>query len=339
MKYYEYKSNTVLVPDPFVGDVQRKLNALRPFYSYAWEELNVDGKYGKKTANVVRIYQGKTPLGPASGQLGPTTADFINSDWKFRTQISISSLPVPPKEKLKVSEIYSTLGKTNIKACQTFCDFISTMYNTYTAYEIRLNKLLEYVESNKKLGQRVLRSKVSEARCVLRQLRENGLTTMEDLNVYGRFNRENVLCYMRTIRESFLNRKVVVTTKDIMRSIKPLVDFLNRIPGLKFFGSIEKLLKGFNALIQLKCEEALGLFLDAIREILESILVDIVVSAAIGSGSVLFAIAFVLFLLIADYFWFSDNPGDSIVDKQSGRTTTRNYVTKGASALYKTIYK
>lgn len=338
MKYYEYKPNTVLVSDPFVGDVQRKLNALRPFYSYAWEELIVDGKYGKKTANVVRIYQGKTPLGPASGQLGPTTAEFINSDWKIRTQISISSLPVPPKEKLKVSEMYSTLGKTNIKACQTFCDFISTMYDTYTAYEVKLNKLLEYVEYNRKLGQRRLRSKVSEARSILQQLIENGLTTMDNLDVSGRFNRKNVLCYMRAIGESFSNRTVVVTTKEIMRSIKPLVDFFNRIPGLKYFGSIEKLLKGFNALIQLKCEEALGLFLDAIREIVESLVVDIVVAAAIASGSVLFAIAFVLIVLIADYFWFSDNPGYSLVDKQSGRTITKNYVTKGASALYKTIY-
>lgn len=338
MKYYEYKPNAVLVSDPFVGDVQRKLNALRPFYSYAWEELIVDGKYGKKTANVVRIYQGKTPLRPATGQLGPTTADFINSDWKLRTQISISSLPVPPKEKLTVSEIYSTLGKSNIKACQTFCDFISTMYNTYTAYEIRLNRLMEYVESNKNLGQRKLRSIATEARCVLRQLRENGLTVMEDQNVLCRFNRRNVLRYMQAIGEAFSNRRIVVTTKEIMRSIKPLVDFFNRIPGLKFLGPIEKLLKGFNALIQMRCEEALGLFLDTIREIIESLVVDIVVAAAIASGSVLFAIAFVLMIFIADYFWFSDNPGDSIVDKLSGRTITRNDVTRGASALYKTIY-
>lgn len=64
--------------DPFVQEVQRKLNAVRVSTHGNWEHLNDDGKYGPKTSAAVKAFQVFKKITPASGILSNTTCQYLD---------------------------------------------------------------------------------------------------------------------------------------------------------------------------------------------------------------------------------------------------------------------
>jgi len=330
-KIYEYKPGSILNLEPEILDVQRKLNILRPYYNNVWGYLSEDGKYGKNTSTVVSIYQQKcwygVILSGRSGQLGPTTAQYIDKDYNFRTRQSISSLPVPPKDRLNARNYsFHNMVEFSVKQMQIITDFVNVLYNECTMQLPDLNNIVDYVNNNKKLGGRRLQQCINDANNILRDLQIRGLTTVDFFRANGKINRQSVLDFMNSVVEAVGRNKWVVSSQNLMHALRPIIDFLNRIPGLKYFGAIEKLVIGFRFMFEGRFEEAFGYFLDAIREILESLIVDAVVVAAIASGAIVFAIIVVIVFFVIDYFFFSENSGESLVDRWTGNKVTTNRV-------------
>lgn len=81
-------------------------------------------------------------------------------------------------------------------------------------------------------------------------------------------------------------------------------------------------------MIQCDFEGAFKLYLDALRELVEQIIIDAVVVAAIVAGgwvAIVIAIVIIIGAMLLDYFFFSDNPGESLADKHL-QLKTRNVI-------------
>lgn len=133
---------------------------------------------------------------------------------------------------------------------------------------------------------------------------------------------------------------VINTLSGIRKIIKPVIDFLNKIPGLKYLGAIEKLVKGTWSMIHGEFEKAFGLFLDALRELAEQVLIDAAVVALVAMGgwvALVGAAVVVVAAMVIDYVFFSDNPGDSLLDKHTSLKTQNVIQNNAAPWLYRQI--
>ena len=146
------------------------------------------------------------------------------------------------------------------------------------------------------------------------------------------------------IKNSPLTKGLSVANKILSKVktiIKPVIDILNKIPGLKYLSVIEKICKGTYAMIQGDFEYSFSLYMDGLRELLEQIIIDAIVVALVAVGgwvALVVALIVIIAALIMDYFWFSDNPGESLTDKYLG-THTRNIMMENAPITYRIITK
>lgn len=103
-----YKPSLNSKSDSFIKDIQIKLNAIRLQYHGNWDYLIPDGIYGPKTGNAVRSFQILKNITPASGELGPTTTNYILHAYNNVPKITNASYVLrdtPKKSKSKVNEI------------------------------------------------------------------------------------------------------------------------------------------------------------------------------------------------------------------------------------------
>lgn len=101
-KYYKASPNPVA--DPYVRGIQEKLNTIRTTYHGSWPYVATDGKYGPMTAEAVKGFQAYKNIRPVSGELGPTTADYIEKAYRSMPMLSAASgdlREVPRARKLK----------------------------------------------------------------------------------------------------------------------------------------------------------------------------------------------------------------------------------------------
>ena len=87
-----YDINNKRICDPYIKDIQTKLNSIRETFHYSWERLTPDGIYGIKTKAVVMAFQKIHGITPASGILGPTTSQYIISINKYVKDKKIEEL-------------------------------------------------------------------------------------------------------------------------------------------------------------------------------------------------------------------------------------------------------
>ena len=108
-----YKPSINSKSDPFIKDIQVKLNAIRLQYHGNWDYLVPDGIYGPKTGNVVKSFQILKNITPASGELGPTTTNYIIQAYNNVPKITNASYALsetPIKNRPKANEIIDNTG-------------------------------------------------------------------------------------------------------------------------------------------------------------------------------------------------------------------------------------
>lgn len=347
--------------DPFIVTIQNKLNTIRRNLLHNLPPITmVDGKYGYETARVVSAFQDACEIS-VDGKLGPVTIGRIEQ--KMRELPSISSVSLretyisatKPKETyisaIKPRESYITALPDNkldlvISIDGTIMKTIATVsYNVisksvgyalgidevlqkvikeFDSKKARLSSLFDYVADNRTLGKKKLQETVTEINKILVHINRYGKSSK--LNGFSSIlNRNNVLQFMEKMFKQMSNCKFVITSKKIIAALKPITDFLNKIPGLKYLGVIEKICKGTKQMFSGNFEKAFDYYLDGLRELLEQLLVDALVFLLVASGFGIIAFLFVILIFIVDYFFFSDNAGDSLADKYTN-LSTRNVV-------------
>lgn len=100
-----YKPSLNSKSDPFIKDIQLKLNAIRLNYHGNWDYLVPDGIYGLKTRNAVKAFQIFKNITPVSGVLGPTTSMYINQQYCNIPQLKAAPQVVNSKEDNELGRI------------------------------------------------------------------------------------------------------------------------------------------------------------------------------------------------------------------------------------------
>ncbi len=343
-------------PDSAVQEVQIMLNAIRINYHHNWSYLGEDGRYGPQSASAVKQFQiwrnissQTTPFGPV---LGDYTVKCIRECYNTIPSISNRVSEVTPDTSRRINYVEASYNvmSTGVKNAYE----AGTRVDQFTSFLIKTEEIILQQANN--LQRRISKiPKNPRIRHLIKALEKSGefikTATKAGVNeaaklTYGSLTKEDVIRYLKECSQIINNSPVTkffTNAKNIMvkikNAIKPLYDLLNKIPGLKYLGAIEKLAKGTWSMIRGEFENAAKLYTDALREIIESIIVDALVVAALALGgwvALVIAILVIIVAMIIDYFFFSDNPGDSLVDKHT-TLKTRNLAQDGAGWAYHKI--
>ena len=323
------------VCDPQVRLLQLRLNSIRDKYHQNWEKLNPDGIYGPRTKNVVIAFQKMRGITPASGILGPTTIKYIVEADTPKTLPSYSDLDKYydniKKGTVKTYEITSrTVGATyqldsivnpNEKRFATiFSEWGKVIDHQYEGLMRRISKF----PAKKQMRARNITKQLDACKKFVEKAKKYGINTAA-VQLGNNLTKENAIKYIKEIGEVISNssltkgiRALTRTFEKIKNVISPVIKFLNDIPGLKYLSVIEKIVKATIKMLQCDFEGAFKLYLDALRELIEQIVVDAVVVAAIAAGgwiALVIALVVIIGSMLLDYFFFSDNPGQSVADK------------------------
>lgn len=345
--------------DSQVQLMQLRLNSIREKYHHNWEELKPDGIYGPKTKEVVIAFQKKYTIIPVSEELNSRIMRrIVEEDTpKLIAHTNYSDLKNyydAVKEGTKVSyditsssvqSVYSIDGLVNSKEnglAHIFAEWEKMIIHQRDGLLRRLSKL----PYKKQMRLRNVIKQLESCKKFINKAKKYGINTAF-VELGTSLTKTDAIKYIKEMGElidkSTLTKSVRFFTwsfDKIKKIISPIVDILNKIPGLKYISVIEKLVKATYNMFQCDFEDALKLYLDALRELLEQVLIDAVVLAAIAAGgwvALVLAIVVVIGAMVIDYFFFSDNPGDSFADTHGLRT--QNIVQdKLAPGMYNLMY-
>lgn len=351
--------------DSTVVEIQRMLNVIRTKYNQSWPILDDDGVYGIMSASVVLEFQKQHGLSSIMSKNGPVLGD--TTIFNIRDCYSTPTLHQPNdstetmlnKKKVKgkntFDKIYSPISATVGVAGK-----ISDVYKPADA----MAKFLENIEKlimqqaqnfRNRIGklpahtrERHLLKALEKSQEFISKAQKYGVSDAARVT-YGTLTKENVINYFKEAADAISNSKVTAafrkgsaTFTKIKNALKPLYDFFNKIPGLKYLGAIEKIIRGTIAMFQLNFEKAFSYYLDGVRDVVESVLVDMAVAALVAMGgwiAIVIAILLIVVVMIIDYFFFSDNSGDSLVDKYTSLSTQNVVQDTIAPWVYNKIYK
>ena len=338
--------------DPYVEFIQKQLNQLRKTLMHSLPEIKpVDGKYGKQTKTTVGVFQylcGIRIDGIWGDQCRMALAQKIREqpgkrDMMVFRDVATASYRLTTNASNTLYNIDSVVNPNEKRLALIFEEWSKAITHQQDALDRRIKNF----SGTKKMRARNVEKKLEKCQEFIDNAKRYGINTAA-AKMGTDSTKENALKYIQeigdTISKSPLTKTLRAATKSfekVKNVLTPVIQFLNKIPGLKYASVIEKLVKGGWAMLHCDFEGAFKIFLNALRELLEQIIIDAAVVALIAAGGwacLVLAIVVVIGAALLDYFIFSDNPGDSIADKKFN-VQTRNILDSGASWTYHTIYK
>lgn len=316
-------------PKLMIGSYKEPISHLSHVPS-GWSIIKEDGYYGDLTELAVKNFQRFFKI-TENGIVGDTTYDYLVRIQRYNHNARYQVCN--PQKQTVASASASAIKNTN-SLTDVFFNIFETLKKQETSLE-KVSELYEYTSYNVKLGLQKRRALFNKAMEFLKDAGINGIGSAVNSNS-GNINRRDLLRYLEDAMVQIKDARLPnIKFSAIQKAIEPIAKILNKIPGLKWIGVVEKLLKAAKRLFLDKDSEgALQLFSNAIREALETIAVDLAVAALVASGLGLLAIVLVVVLFIIDYFFFSDNPGDSLVDKYTPLKTRNVLNEEVSSALH-----
>ncbi len=343
-------------------------------YRGKWQRINVDGYYGPETEKAVRAFQSShNPRIDQTGVVGDTTYKALMQTGPFLSAASpqcyISAAPssiikaaptspyksLPVKDTLKstygvsskaVNEVYKVEKMvTSSKEEAGLAYILSKWEEVLTEQSQGLFRRLNKFPTNKAMRTRSIMRQMDRCQKFLQKASRFGIVSATKEFGEKLTKKEAIECIKELgemIKNSPLTKGLSATNKILSKVkaiIKPVIDILNRIPGLKYLSVIEKIIKATNAMIQGDFEHAFALYMDGIRELVEQIVIDAIVVALVAIGgwvALVVAVIVIIIALIVDYFFFSDNPQESLTDKYLG-IPTRNIMMENAPVTYRII--
>ncbi|MCC8174975.1 MAG: peptidoglycan-binding protein [Bacteroidales bacterium] len=358
----EYRASKNPQFDYTVQEIQNQLNRIR---NGRWAYLEPDGLFGPKTEIAVMAYQVSKGITPASGIVGDTTYGYLMNESylviQANPQYTIGPAPAPstsgnytplPGEKAIDGTISILEGIDQVTGAidpysQGSIPYLIRGADTMIQKQIKsLNFTLAKIDVNKRGRIPQLANKLENAQKFVVKAQKFGIKVATQ-ECFGNLNKKAAIAYLKDvisiIKESAVTKAFSSAAnffKKIKKALKPLYDFLNKVPGLKYLGAIEKIINGWWQLFHLNSEAALGLFLSALYDILESLLIDLatVVAVAMGLLAIIICAIVIIGVMIFDYFFMSDNAGESLVDQHTSLRTQNVIQEKVAPWIYNKVY-
>ena len=358
-----------------VEAIQIMLNAALSLdlYRGKWQRIKVDGYYGSETEKAVRAFQySHNPRIDQTGIVGDTTYNALKQVGPFfsaaSSQCYISAAPspiitaipahykpLPVEDTLKSAYNVSAktvngaymVGKMAIPSKEEagLAYILSRWEEVLTAQYEGLLRRLNKFPANKEMRTRNVMRQMERCKKFLQKAIRFGIVSATKEFGDKLTKNEAIECIKELgdmIKNSPLTKGLSLANKILSKVktiIRPVTDILNKIPGLKYLSVIEKYVKATKAMIQGDFENAFALYIDGARELVEQILIDAVVVALVAVGgwvALVAAIIVIIVALVMDYFWFSDNPGESLADKYLG-ISTHNYMIENARETHRII--
>lgn len=342
-----------------VLQMQLKLNAVRYNVHGTWPYLNPDGIMGPQTQKAIAGFKVYRNI--------PST----DNNWLLKLDQDYSRVPMlrsaPPLMVKGVDPMAQqmTSGQSAIsKTYGVVSDSVKAIYKTESLvssdekglayvfgkweeiltqqYEGLLRRLNKF--PNRSMRVRTVMRQMERCRKFLEKARRYGIVSAT--KEFGdKLTKDEAIRTIkelaRIISESPLTKGIAALNKilsKVKNIIAPVLKVLNKIPGLKYLSVIEKIVKATKAIIKGNCEQAFTLYMDASRELVEQFLVDAAIGALVAFGgwvALVAALILIIAVFLVDYFFFSDNPGNSIADRYGVRT--RNWMMENAPSTYRII--
>lgn len=359
-----------------VESVQTMLNAALSLDRYRgkWQRIKADGYYGPETENAVRAFQSShNPRIDQTGIVGDTTYNALKQTGPFLSAAPpqcymsaaptsiIKTAPISPYKPLAVKDTLKsaygvsskaiggayTLEKmvTSSKEEAGLAYILSKWEEVLTEQHQGLLRRLNKFPAKKAMRTRNIMRQMASCQKFLQKASRFGIVSATKEFGDKLTKIEAIECIKELgemIKNSPLTKGLSAMNKILSKVkaiIKPVIDILNKIPGLKYLSVIEKIIKATKTMVQGDFEYAFALYMDGIRELVEQIVIDAIVAALVALGgwvALVVAVIVIIIALIVDYFWFSDNPGEALTDKYLG-IPTHNYMVENARATHRII--
>ena len=369
---YLQRSN---VYDRNVAAVQGMLNAALATDRYRgkWSRLVVDGYYGIETEKAVRAFQyNHNPRIAQTGIVGDTTYNALRgtvpvmsaaSPTVFLRATAPSTVMVSARTTSKkegpVAKGYNATSETvkvtaKVKHAldpseKGLAFVIGTWDRILTEQYEGLLRRLNKFPAKKAMRTRNIMRQMERCKKFLEKAKRYGIVSATT-EFKSQLSKEEAIRTIKEmsalIKESSLTKSISAISKSLSKVKSILRPFLNvievvfkKVPGLKYLSVIEKFCKGTKLMIEGDYENAFAVFMDALRELLEQVLIDVAVAALVAAGgwiALVVAIIVIIAAFLIDYFFFSDNPGDSLSDKYLG-VKTRNIMLQEAPKTHRIL--
>lgn len=343
--------------DPELRLYQLRLNSIREKYHYNWKSLDPDGIWGPITASAVEAFQKQYGIPSNVGLNQATKKKIVSIDSEY---LCLKDTSIAKGNRNysthPIVEVYNSSVKT-IGYFNTANSITNTKEKGLATIFSEWEKMIDHQQSG--LLRRLNKFPVKEStriRNVVKQLdgckKFIGAAKLYGINVDSiaklglKPTKDQAIKYIKDICDLIKNSPITKGVKFINWSfakiktiIDPFIKLLNKVPGLKYASAIDKLLQGTLEMILGNFEKSFTYYCDGLRILIEQIVIDAAVAAAIALGGWV-ALVIVIVLIIAsfliDYLFFSDNPGDSLADKYLHVNTT-NLVQDYAPNVYRKI--
>ena len=365
---YLQRSN---VYDKNVAAVQGMLNAALATDPYRgkWSRLAVDGYYGIETEKAVRAFQyNHNPRIAQTGIVGDTTYNALCGTVPVMSAASPkvflrtaapstvkASVRTSSKKEGPVAKGYNVASKT-VKGAGTVKNVvdpsekglayvIGTWERILTEQYEGLLRRLNKFPAKQTMRTRTITRQMERCKKFLEKAKRYGIVSATS-EFKSQLSKDEAIRTIKEmsalIKESSLTKGVSAISKSLSKVksiIRPVLEVFNKIPGLKYLSVIEKLCKGTKLMIEGDYENAFAVYMDALRELVEQILIDAAVVALVAAGGwicLVVAIVVIIAAFLIDYFFFSDNPGESLADKYLG-VKTRNIMLQEAPKTHRIL--
>lgn len=316
--------------DPMVKKVQERLN----YIIGSWPHLEVDGKFGPMTERAVIAYQQSRGIIPASGIVRDSTYNKLMAErYTIITTAKTNALIKAETSPISADTIKRTydIASTGVNSIYTVYGIADDSENNvaliFKEWGATLNKQkegllrrLDKIPAKKSMRVRNVMKHIEKCEKYLSEARRYGITTASRV-FSNNLTKEEGIKYIKDIckiiSESSLTKSIRFVTKSldaVKRFLQPVLKVLNKIPGLEYWAVIEKIVSGTKALFQFDFDKAFVAFVDGLRLLLEQLLIDFVVGAAIAAGgwvALVIALVIIIVVLLIDYFLFNDDPNNS----------------------------
>lgn len=336
-----------------VRQLQLKLNAVRANVHGLWPYLDPDGVMGPQTAKAIEGFKKYRNISSHDGNwlslldmeyqrvpmLRPAPNNMIQN---VSPSNPINTIPSTSYDTLSssIKSIYQTdkwVNHNEKGLAYIIKKWEETLNQQYESLLRRLNKF----PGKKQMRVRNVMRQMEHCKKFLTKASRYGIVSAT--REYGsKLSKEEAIRFIKEmgkiIKESPLT-KGLTTMKMILSRVKSIIDpvikVLNKIPGLKYYSVIEKIVKATCDMIQGDYAKSFALYMDAMRELLEQIVIDFVVATLVAIGgwvALVFALVVIIFIFVIDYLFFSDNPGDSFAGFK-----TRNLMMENALKTYEIL--
>lgn len=298
----------------------------------AWKYLDEDGLFGRETRNAIEAFQraffesnsSYKELGLQNFYSRSSTYGIID-DQTYQAIVEVEKWCTTKKSILANKSTLSAKRKIELG---------TSIILNIKEIEGCAQEILQILDKSKYFVLQILDMRFKGAKSAIIKEVNNSIKSLKQLGIsHSKMIELQEASYAKDIRDCLklisnstdskwakTLRITASSIKAILKPFQPLIKLLNKIPGVQYTLVFEKMVSGTIAFFLYDdVDKMWGDYFDAVRLLFEQLVVD----SLIPFGLIPAIVASIIFAII-EYFYFSENSGDTLVDKHSP-LTTHNY--------------